>query len=89
MHRPPPWPPKLTSRSCTHTGVGRFTVLDSVVVDESDLGANFFLDPSSVGKPRAEEVVKFLLELNGDVQGEALVQVSTLRESWTTRERRD
>lgn len=75
VHRPPPGSPTLTSRSCTNTGVGRFTVLDSVAVDESDLGANFFIDPSSVGKPRAEEVVKFLLELNGDVQGEALVHV--------------
>ncbi|BGP02964.1 NEDD8-activating enzyme E1 regulatory subunit [Rhodotorula toruloides ATCC 204091] len=63
-----------TLKNLVLPGVGRFTVLDSVAVDESDLGANFFIDPSSVGKPRAEEVVKFLLELNGDVQGEALVQ---------------
>ncbi|BGP27169.1 NEDD8-activating enzyme E1 regulatory subunit [Rhodotorula toruloides] len=63
-----------TLKNLVLPGVGRFTVIDSTAVDESDLGANFFIDPSSVGKPRAEEVVKFLLELNGDVQGEALVQ---------------
>lgn len=45
-------------------------------MDGSDIGNNFFLEPTSLGKPRAEEVAKYLLELNSDVKGEAIVQVS-------------
>ncbi|GJN93178.1 hypothetical protein Rhopal_006225-T1 [Rhodotorula paludigena] len=63
-----------TLKNLVLPNVGHFTVLDPALVDESDIGANFFLDPSSLGKPRASEVVKFLLELNSDVQGHALVQ---------------
>jgi len=58
--------------------VGQFTILDPATVTEADIGCNFFLDPSSLGKPRAEQVVRFLLELNGDVKGHALVQVRSL-----------
>ncbi|TNY23845.1 NEDD8-activating enzyme E1 regulatory subunit [Rhodotorula diobovata] len=54
--------------------VGQFTILDPATVTEADLGANFFLDPTSLGKPRAQEVVRFLLELNSDVKGHSLVQ---------------
>ncbi|BGP43074.1 hypothetical protein JCM10449v2_007089 [Rhodotorula kratochvilovae] len=63
-----------TLKNLVLPNVGQFTVLDPATVTEADLGANFFLEPSSLGKPRAEEVVRFLLELNSDVQGHALVQ---------------
>jgi len=59
-------------------GIGQFTILDPEFVKEEDLGVNFFLDPSSLGKSRAEESVKFLCELNVDVKGNALVTVSSL-----------
>jgi amyloid beta precursor protein binding protein 1 len=45
-------------------------------VTGADLGNNFFLESDSLGKPRAEEVVKYLAELNSDVKGHALVKVS-------------
>ncbi|GAA5825049.1 hypothetical protein JCM3770_004513 [Rhodotorula araucariae] len=63
-----------TLKNLVLPNVGHFTVLDPATVTEADIGANFFLDPSSLGKPRAKEVVRFLLELNSDVQGHALVQ---------------
>lgn len=57
-------------------GIGKFTVLDAALTDGSDVGNNFFLEQSSIGKPRAEEVTKYLAELNGDVKGLAIVKVS-------------
>jgi len=60
-------------------GIGHFTVLDSAQVDQADLGNNFFLQPgtSKVGDNRAEEVIKYLGELNDGVKKEALVMVSS------------
>lgn len=53
-------------------GIGGFTIADAAIVTEADLGVNFFLDPSSVGKSRAEEATKYLQELNPDVQGQSI-----------------
>ena len=50
-------------------GVGKFTVIDDQRVAESDLGINFFLDESCVGKSRAECTAALLEELNPDVKG--------------------
>ncbi|KAJ9652982.1 hypothetical protein H2198_007795 [Neophaeococcomyces mojaviensis] len=50
-------------------GIGHFTIADSAKVAEADLGINFFLEPSSLGKSRAEETAKFLQELNPDAEG--------------------
>ncbi|KAL1972978.1 hypothetical protein VTN31DRAFT_6520 [Thermomyces dupontii] len=55
-------------------GVGGFTVVDSAIVTETDLGVNFFLEESSLGKSRAEETCKFLRELNPDVEGNFSVE---------------
>ncbi|ORY88225.1 NEDD8-activating enzyme E1 regulatory subunit [Leucosporidium creatinivorum] len=63
-----------TLKNLVLPGIGKFTILDPAPVDGSDIGNNFFLEPSSLGKPRAEEVSKYLLELNSDVKGEAIVQ---------------
>jgi len=49
--------------------IGHFTIADSAKVTEADLGVNFFLEESSLGKSRADETTKFLQELNPDVQG--------------------
>jgi len=38
-------------------------------VSEGDTGNNFFVDPGSIGNPRAEVVKKNLLEMNPDVEG--------------------
>lgn len=56
-------------------GIGQYTILDSAVVQEEDLGVNFFLDESSLGGWRAEETCKSLQELNPDVQGHFLAKV--------------
>ncbi|SCV74446.1 BQ2448_8085 [Microbotryum intermedium] len=56
-------------------GLGKFTILDPAKVQGFDIGNNFFLDPTSLGKARAEQVTQFLLEMNSDVKGEAIVQV--------------
>ena len=56
-----------------------FTIVDGATVTEEDLGVNFFLEESSLGKRRAEESAKFLVELNPDVVGKGIQQVSTNR----------
>jgi amyloid beta precursor protein binding protein 1 len=56
-------------------GIGHFTILDSAVVEEKDLGVNFFLDESSLGRSRAEQTCLFLQELNPDVEGHFIAEV--------------
>ena len=53
-------------------GVGSFTIVDETNVSEFDLGVNFFLEESSLGRWRAEETRKFLQELNPEVEISAL-----------------
>ena len=61
-HPPAAPPPRVP-------GVGSFTIVDGHTVTESDLGNNFFLDASCVGKPRARCVTELLSELNEHVRG--------------------
>lgn len=63
--------------------IGNFTIADSATVSEADLGINFFLEQSSLGKSRAEEAVKFLQELNPDVQGHS---ISAPIEQWLSKQ---
>lgn len=60
-------------------GIGKFTIMDNELVQGEDVGNNFFLEKSSLGKFRAEEVVKYLGELNSDVVGLALIKVCCCR----------
>ena len=53
-------------------GVGSFTIVDETNVSELDLGVNFFLEESSLGRWRAEETRKFLQELNPEVHIDAV-----------------
>ena len=53
-------------------GVGSFTIVDGTNVSEFDLGVNFFLEESSLGRWRAEETRRFLQELNPEVTISAL-----------------
>ncbi|EJF61494.1 hypothetical protein DICSQDRAFT_136405 [Dichomitus squalens LYAD-421 SS1] len=56
-------------------GIGHFSILDSTLTTPADAGNNFFLNASqSIGKPRAQEAVPLLRELNESVQGEAVIQ---------------
>jgi len=53
-------------------GVGHFTLLDHAAVSPADAGNNFFLHgPTSIGRNRAEEAVRFLAELNDSVDARA------------------
>jgi amyloid beta precursor protein binding protein 1 len=55
-------------------GIGQFTILDRTITEPKDAGNNFFLEgQKSIGKPRAEEATRLLLELNDGVQGHAVV----------------
>jgi amyloid beta precursor protein binding protein 1 len=58
-----------TLKNLVLPGCGRFTLVDAKIVDESDLGNNFFLDASWLGRPRAEAVCSLLCEMNPDVVG--------------------
>lgn len=59
--------------------VGQFTIIDDKLVEETDLGSNFFLTGDSVGKPRAERAATTLAELNPDVKGFHMEDVSFIR----------
>ncbi|SCZ96749.1 BZ3500_MvSof-1268-A1-R1_Chr4-1g06682 [Microbotryum saponariae] len=63
-----------TLKNLVLPGIGKFTLLDPTKVQGSSIGNNFFLDPTSLGKNRAEQVTQFLLEMNSDVKGEAIVE---------------
>jgi amyloid beta precursor protein binding protein 1 len=68
-----------TLKNLVLPGTGEFTIVDDSVVTEADLGVNFFLEEGSLGKSRAEECCKFLLELNPDVTGHSKQQVGRCR----------
>jgi len=53
-------------------GIGHITLLDHGAVSPADAGNNFFFDgPTSIGRNRAEEAVRFLAELNDSVNAHA------------------
>ena len=64
-----------TLKNLVLPGVGQFTILDSAKVTGPDLGVNFFLEESSLGKSRAAETVRLLKELNPGVEGHAIDEV--------------
>lgn len=74
-------------------GVGKYTILDSALVSEADLGVNFFLDDSTLGGFRAEHTCRLLQELNPDVTGNFITEVSGQRFSllyiWRMKQRRE
>jgi amyloid beta precursor protein binding protein 1 len=51
-------------------GIGKFTIADDAIVKEADLGLNFFLDNTCLGKLRSESCTKLLQELNEEVEGD-------------------
>ncbi|PNS18752.1 NEDD8-activating enzyme E1 regulatory subunit [Sphaceloma murrayae] len=55
-------------------GIGQFTIQDAALVEEADLGINFFLEEGSLGQPRARQACDYLLELNPDVIGHAVTE---------------
>lgn len=63
-----------TLKNLVLPNVGHFTLVDAAAVTRDDVGNNFFVSRASVGRPRAEVVVEELLEMNGDVRGEAVLR---------------
>ncbi|KAK8051386.1 ThiF family protein [Apiospora rasikravindrae] len=59
-----------TLKNLVLPGIGRFTIVDEAVVQNADLGVNFFLDETCLGKLRSKCCTELLQELNPDVQGE-------------------
>ncbi|KAM5386726.1 hypothetical protein ACJZ2D_000019 [Fusarium nematophilum] len=59
-----------TLKNLVLPGIGRFAIADPATVSHEDLGVNFFIEDSWLGKSRAEACTNFLLELNPEVQGE-------------------
>lgn len=54
--------------------IGDFTIADAATVQDADLGVNFFLEPASLHKSRAEEMTRLLQELNTDVTSNFISQ---------------
>ncbi|KAI2640802.1 hypothetical protein GGS26DRAFT_178188 [Hypomontagnella submonticulosa] len=61
-----------TLKNLVLPGIGKFTIADDALVNEADLGVNFFLDESCLGRLRSECCTRLLQELNPEVQGEWL-----------------
>ncbi|KAJ2980227.1 hypothetical protein NUW58_g7004 [Xylaria curta] len=53
-----------TLKNLVLPGIGKFVIADDAIVNEADLGVNFFLDHSCLGRSRSECCTKLLLELN-------------------------
>ncbi|EKD21694.1 ThiF family protein [Drepanopeziza brunnea f. sp. 'multigermtubi' MB_m1] len=67
-----------TLKNLVLPGIGKFTIADSAVVGEADLGVNFFLDQDSLGKSRAASCAQLLQELNPDVKGDYFTSTNDL-----------
>ncbi|KAF2265798.1 hypothetical protein CC78DRAFT_559682 [Lojkania enalia] len=63
-----------TLKNLVLPGIGNFTIQDSAVVSEADLGVNFFLEEEHLGGFRAERTCALLKELNPDVQGNFITE---------------
>jgi amyloid beta precursor protein binding protein 1 len=59
--------------------IGNFTIQDSAIISEADLGVNFFLEEEHRGGYRAEHTCNLLKELNPDVEGHHITEPV---ESW-------
>ncbi|KAI7863001.1 NEDD8 activating enzyme E1 subunit 1 [Spinellus fusiger] len=59
------------------SGIGHVTVVDGQAVREQDMQTNFFLEPASIGKPKAKAVIELLQELNEDVTMTSVIKTPT------------
>ncbi len=66
-----------TLKNLVLPGIGSFTIQDSAVVSEADLGVNFFLEEAHLNGFRAEHTCNLLKELNPDVQGSFITEVGS------------
>lgn len=64
-----------TLKNLVLPGIGNFTIQDSAIVSEADLGVNFFLEDEHLGDYRAKHTCSLLKELNPDVEGHYITEV--------------
>jgi amyloid beta precursor protein binding protein 1 len=57
-------------------GIGSFTVVDGAKVSEQDVTSNFFVTLAHLGQSRAKTVTALLRELNEEVEGLYVEEVS-------------
>lgn len=69
------WSTSIYLLTNTCQGVGNVTVIDDAIVNDTDLRCNFFLEPSSIGRSRAECTAALLAELNEDASVTSLHKV--------------
>jgi amyloid beta precursor protein binding protein 1 len=75
-----------TLKNLVLPGIGNFTIQDSAIVSEADLGVNFFLDEEHLGDYRAKHTCNLLKELNPDVEGHHITEVrDAKRGDWKLR----
>ncbi|WKY02193.1 hypothetical protein Q1695_015869 [Nippostrongylus brasiliensis] len=60
-------------KSLVLAGIHSVCIVDSAFVDTPDLGQNFFLRESDLGRPRAHATIEYLKELNPAVVGHSLL----------------
>ncbi|PHH60357.1 hypothetical protein CDD80_1608 [Ophiocordyceps camponoti-rufipedis] len=65
-----------TLKNLVLPGIGSFTIVDEAIVDDGDLGVNFFLDEGDRGKSRAQCCLEHLLELNPGVNGNSYAKIN-------------
>lgn len=64
-----------TLKNLVLPGVGKISIVDSYMVNESDLANNFFVTREHLGQPRAKVTLELLLEMNDEVNaGNAVIQ---------------
>jgi len=63
-----------TLKNLVLPNIGKFTLVDDAITTAADTGNNFFVEQSSIGKPRAAVVTELLLEMNPGVKGEAVLR---------------
>ena len=61
-----------TLKNLVLPGVGNIVIVDDYMVQQSDVGNDFFVTCDSVGKSKAATICENLLELNPDVKGHHL-----------------
>eukprot|EP01130_Rhizamoeba_saxonica_P017376 TRINITY_DN8408_c0_g1_i1.p1 TRINITY_DN8408_c0_g1~~TRINITY_DN8408_c0_g1_i1.p1 ORF type:complete len:550 (+),score=132.24 TRINITY_DN8408_c0_g1_i1:42-1652(+) len=67
-----------TMKNLVLPGIGKFTIVDAKDVCANDLGNNFFVELSSLGKNRAEVTAELLHELNDFVETPTTIQKDPL-----------
>jgi amyloid beta precursor protein binding protein 1 len=61
-----------TLKNLVLPGIGCFTIVDDVLVQERDFGNDFFVTRDDLGKSKADAVTTLMCEMNPDVKGKSI-----------------